>query len=320
HRDGSVDYRSPFGEATYAQNQTRSAVGSERGSSAKLWLMLFTIALGLLVSAKWYGVMGFGVSFLVLIGIWLQRFAFKRRPTLWGNPRGFRLDGVLIAIMFVSATVYTLVWTPDLMRHAPGDIQNFNDVVYRQYTMFEYHDTLKATHPYSSKWWEWPLDYVPIAYYYQDHRANQQNPNGCCVSEITSMPNPFNMWFGLICVPLVGYLAWRERNKGYALIVVTYLLQWLPWMESPRITFAYHFYVDIPLICLCNSIVLQRIWQYGAARGKNGRLWAGIAVGGCVALIAGAFVFFYPILAASPITWNAWHARMWFSKWIVGPG
>ncbi|MHB8147650.1 MAG: phospholipid carrier-dependent glycosyltransferase, partial [Vulcanimicrobiaceae bacterium] len=44
HRDGSVDYRSPFGEATYAQNQTRSAVGSERGSSAKLWLMLFTIA------------------------------------------------------------------------------------------------------------------------------------------------------------------------------------------------------------------------------------------------------------------------------------
>ncbi len=320
HRDGSVEYRSPFGEATYANNRTTSAVGSESGRSARLWLVLFTIALGLLVSAKWYGVMGFGVSFLVLIGIWLQRIVFTRRPTLWGNPRGFRLDGALIAILFVSASVYALVWTPDLMRHAPGDIQNFNDVVYRQYTMFEYHDTLKATHPYSSKWWEWPLDYVPIAYYYQDHRANQQDPKACCVTEITSMPNPLNMWFGLLCVPLVGYLAWRERNKGYALIVVTYLLQWLPWMKSPRITFAYHFYVDIPLICLCNAIVLQRVWQYGASRGKNGRLWGGIAVGGYVALIAGAFVFFYPILAASPITWQAWHARMWFSKWIVGPG
>jgi dolichyl-phosphate-mannose--protein O-mannosyl transferase len=31
-------------------------------------------------------------------------------------------------------------------------------------------------------------------------------------------------------------------------------------------------------------------------------------------------VFFYPILAAHPISWNAWHARMWFPTWIIGPG
>ena len=58
--------------------------------------------------------------------------------------------------------------------------------------MFEYHDHLTATHPYSSKWWEWPLDLVPVAYFYQDHRANQQDPKGCCVYEITSLPNPVN--------------------------------------------------------------------------------------------------------------------------------
>ena len=45
------------------------------------------------------------------------------------------------------------------------------------------------------------------------------------------MPNPVMLWFGLLAVPLVGFLAWRERNKGYALIVLTYLLQWLPWMS-----------------------------------------------------------------------------------------
>ena len=38
------------------------------------------------------------------------------------------------------------------------------------------------------------------------------------------MPNPVILWFGLFCVPFVGVLAWRERNKGYALIVMTYLL------------------------------------------------------------------------------------------------
>ena len=152
----------------------RAGEAREQGSSSTLWLIAFTIALGLLVSSKWYGVMGFGVSFVVLILVWLQRVFFERRPAVWGNPRGFRLDGALATILFISATVYALVWVPDLLRQStdPNEVHNFNDVVYRQYSMFEYHDKLVATHPYSSKWWEWPLDYVPIAYYYQDHRKD----------------------------------------------------------------------------------------------------------------------------------------------------
>ncbi len=320
-RDGSVAYETPVGSATYADDEIRADGGIEKGRSSKLWLILFTVALGCLVSSKWYGVMGFGVSFLVLAAVWLQRYLMPLRPTLWGNPRGFRIDGALATILFVSASVYALVWAPDLARHSPdpGEIHSLNDLVYRQYTMFEYHDTLKATHPYSSKWWEWPLDYVPIAYFYQDHRKNQSDPKGCCVYEITSLPNPVVLWFGLFCVPWVGVLAWRERNKAYALIVITYLLQWLPWMRSPRITFAYHFYVDIPLICLCNAVVLQRAWRW-FARPDRPRWVGGLAVGSYVAAAAAAFVYFYPILAAHPIAWSAWHQRMWFPTWIIGPG
>jgi Gpi18-like mannosyltransferase len=320
-RDASVTYATPAGDARYAEDEIRAGDAVEKGRSSKLWLFLFTGSLGLLVSSKWYGVMGFGVSFVVLIFVWLQRYFAQLRPTLWGNPRGFRLDGALATILLVSGTIYALVWVPDLTRHSPdpGEIHNLNDVVYRQYSMFEYHDTLKATHPYSSKWWEWPLDYVPIAYYYQDHRKDQSNPNGCCIYEITSMPNPIILWFGLLCVPWVAVLAWRERNKGYALIVLTYLLQWLPWIKSPRITFAYHFYVDIPLICICNVIVLQRFWQW-ARRRESARWLGGLGVGAYVALAGLAFVYFYPILANHPITWSAWHQRMWFPTWIIGPG
>ena len=193
----------------------------------------------------------------------------------------------------MSATVYALVWLPDLARHSsdPGEIHNANDLVYRQYSMYEYHHNLVATHPYSSKWWEWPIDYVPIAYFYQDHRKDPTNPKGCCVYEITSLPNPVILWFGLICVPWVGVLAWRERNKAYALIVITYLLQWLPWMGSPRLTFAYHFYVNIPLICLCNVIVLQRLWQW-ASRRPDTRWLGGLGVGAYVAAAAVSFAFF----------------------------
>jgi dolichyl-phosphate-mannose--protein O-mannosyl transferase/Gpi18-like mannosyltransferase len=322
-RDATVAYETPQGSANYVGDEVRTADGVEQGRASKLWLVVFTVALGCLVSSKWYGVMGFGVSFTVLIGVFLQRYATKLRPALWGNPRGFRIDGALVTILFVSATVYALAWVPDLLRHSndPNEIHNLNDVVLRQKTMFDYHDTLKATHPYSSQWWEWPLDLVPVAYFYQDHRANQSDPKGCCIYEITSMPNPAILWFGLICVPWVALLAWRERNKGYALIVLTYLLQWLPWMRSPRITFAYHFYVDIPLICLCNAIVLQRIWEWGKLRTeRRGPLLGGLAVGACVAVTVGAFAYFYPILAAYPIAWNAWHQRMWIGYWVIGPG
>lgn len=321
-RDAAVTYESPDGSATYANDEIRSDGNVERGRAASMWLLLFTLALGALVSSKWYGVMGFGVSFIVLIALWLQRYVLRGRLALWGNPRGFRLDGTLVMIAFVAASVYALAWTPDLLRHGQqADVQNFNDVVHMQNSMYSYHANLTATHPYASKWWEWPFDYVPVAYYYQDHRKNPADEHGCCVTEVTSMPNPFILWFGLLTVPLVGYLAWKERRKGYALIVLTYLLQWLPWARSPRIAWEYHFYVNIPLICLCNAIVLQRIWEWGTRReGAQGRWLGGIAVGAYVALVAFGFMFFYPVLAAQPIPWDAWHHRMWIDKWVVGPG
>jgi dolichyl-phosphate-mannose--protein O-mannosyl transferase len=321
-RDASVRYTTPAGTATYANDAIVSQHGTESGRASTLWLVLFTVALGCLVSSKWYGVMGFGVSFVLLAGIALQRFVRQDRPTLWGNPRGFRLDVALATIVLISATVYALVWVPDLARHSPdpNEVHSLNDVVYRQYSMFEYHDVTvrNATHPYSSKWWEWPLDLVPVAYYYSDKRANQSNPAGCCVEEVTSMPNPMILWFGLVCVPLVAVMAWRERNKAYTLIVLTYLLQWLPWMRSPRITFAYHFYVDIPLICLCNAIVLQRTWQWGRRAGK--RRFAAAAVAAYVSIAVAAFVYFYPILSAHGLAWDEWHKRMWIGSWIIGPG
>ncbi len=322
-RDAGVRYQTPEGSATYAEDEIRSVAPPtiEKGRSSKLWLILFTVALGCLVSAKWYGVMGFGVSFVILTLIWLQRYFFKRTPTLWGNPRGFRLDGALATILFVSATVYALVWAPDLLRHSPdpGEIHSLNDIVYRQYSMYEYHHNLRATHPYSSKMWEWPIDYVPVAYYYEDHRKDTTDPKGCCIYEITSLPNPVILWFGLLCVPWVGVLAWRERNKGYALIVITYLLQWLPWFGSPRLTFAYHFYVNIPLICICNAVILQRFVRWARER-QQGR-WIGAAgAGAYVAAAALGFVYFYPVLAAHGLAWNAWHQRMWFPTWIIGPG
>ena len=324
-RDGSVAYETPTGGVTYVDDEIRDRAtpAVERGRASGLWLMLFAVALGLLIGTKWYGVMTFGAGFVVLIALWLQRYFVRARPALWGNPRGVRLDGALVAILFVSATVYALAWLPDLLRNPPDEVYNVNRVVLHQYAMYKYHATLTATHPYASKWWEWPLDYSPFVYWWfaRFQKPLQGPPNassGCCVYEIIALPNPMVLWFGLFCVPFVAVLAWRERNKAYALVAIAYLLQWLPWMKSPRITFVYHFYVDIPLVCLCNAIVLQRLWEW-CGRHENRRWIGGLALGGYLAVVAAAFAYFYPILAASPLTWSAWHQRMWFPTWIIGP-
>ena len=65
--------------------------------------------------------------------------------------------------------------------------------------------------------------------------------------------------------------------------------------------------------------MLQRLWQW-ARRWESARWLGGLGVGAYVAAAAASFVFFYPILAAHPIRWSAWHARMWFPTWIIGPG
>jgi dolichyl-phosphate-mannose--protein O-mannosyl transferase len=259
-------------------------------AQSTLWLVVFSVLLGALVSSKWYGVMLYGTAFAVIA------FEARRR-------RGPALDVMVTAVVFISASVYLCAWIPELVRHvSPGDTgaANIHELVYRQYTMFQYHDQLRATHPYQSSWWQWPLDLRPILYYAHYTKTT--------AAVVYTLPNPLILWFGLISVPAVALLAWREKRRGYALLVLAYLLQWLPWAFSPRITFAYHFYVDIPLIVLCNVIILQRMWQSTIA--------ARYAAFAYVAAVVIAFAWFYPILSGMPISFAARDARL--LTWLVG--
>ncbi len=310
-RDGSAVYMTPENDATFTPGVITVGDAAQRGKDARFWLIAFTVALGCVVASKWYGVMGFGVSFLIIALVWFQQFLTTKRAALWGNPRGFRIDVAVATIVFISATVYGLVWIPDLARHA--DIKSMTDVVIRQHSMYNYHHNLVATHPYESNPWQWPLDARPIAYYYHDFRtgAAKTDNKACCVAEILSLPNPITLWLGLITIPFLGFLAWKERNKGYALIVITYLMQWLPWFASPRLVFIYHFYANVPLICLSVAISLQWLWRISRA---EGRWFATAAIAAVTLSIVGAFIFFYPILAGTHIPWDAWDARMWMTQ------
>jgi dolichyl-phosphate-mannose--protein O-mannosyl transferase len=157
----------------------------------------------------------------------------------------------------------------------------------------------------------------PISYYYHDFRVGSatQDPTACCVAEILALPNPLNWWTGLFSVPFIAYLAVREKNKGYLLLVVAYFLQWLPWILSPRVAFEYHFFPNLAIICLANAVLLQRVWRMGEAYATKWS-WPRYFVAGYCTSIVLVFAFFFPILVGFHVPWNVWDARM--LHWLMG--
>lgn len=282
----------------------------EHTRSKALWLFLFALSVALLVASKWYGVMACGVAFVIVLYVWArERFASKN------NPRTFALDITLAVVLFVTGTAYFASYAPQFVGlsdtpSTPPRAYSLTDVVNLQYNAFEYHKNLRATHPYQSRWWQWPLELRPILYYAKYGRQGAAST----AAMIYTLPNPLIIWIGLLTVPFVAYLGLKERNKVYILICLAYVAQWLPWIGSPRISFAYHFYVDIPLICACTAIAMQRLWL--AWRDTEHRALAKVIAGGYFAAVMIAFVYFYPILSGMTISSAAWMQRMWLPSWI----
>ena len=327
-RGGAGRYVTEDGEATFAPDGTMRVDGATINGARDgvRWLWILALCAGALAACKWNGLFDFFVIGALVFAVAAQRYAapFARAigirslagPALWGNPFGFSLDLVVATLLFVSATIYTLSYIPYFMLG-----HNLADLIGLQQQMFGYHYDLRATHPYGSSWWQWPLLLRPISYFYHDFRvgAAHDNPLACCVAEIIAIPNPAVWWFGLVTIPIVAWLGWRERNKGYVLLVVAYLFQWLPWATSPRVSFEYHFFPNLAIICLANAIVLQRIWKLAAASTER-FAWPRVVVGSYLALVVGLFVFFFPILAGLHVPWNVWDARMWHklmnNQWV----
>jgi len=306
-RNGAESYATPAATATFATDGTMSLAGvvRSRARDARTWLAVLAVAMGCLVSSKWTGSLDIAVIWTVILAVSAQRFLPGR--ALYGNPRGFPIDVVLCVTAFVAATIYVVTYIPFFVRGA-----GFSDLIGLQQQMYWYHSTgvAHATHPYSSVFWQWPIMQIPISYYYHDFRsaADAANANACCVAEILALPNPAVFLLGLVSVPFVGWLAWRERNKGYALLVVAYLWQWLPYSRSPRIMWEYHFFPDLAIIVLCDVVLIAHVWRALAKRSLSTARWSLAAYG---AVVVGLFAFFYPVLAGTKVTYAAWYERMW---------
>lgn len=292
------------------------------------WMGMTCLAVACVISSKWNG-------FFDLAGIWGLAFAVslqRRLPWVpekpkskatprrfvWGNAYGFRFPIFIASSLVVTSVVYLLTYIPffQIGNTNAGDFHgNLHDWWELQKTMYGYHHNLKATHPYASTWWTWPLELRPVSYYY--HVFSGTQPPNQVVGEVLALPNPI-MWLAqLVTVPMAGILAWHTRHKGMMWCVAAYFFQWLPWVMSPRIDFQYNFYPDNAIICLCGAYVLMKLWQWAnnAASPKTVRA---IVLGYLAACVL-SFIFFMPILDGAHMTWKQWDARIWYKDGVPHP-
>ena len=170
-------------------------------------------------------------------------------------------------------------------------------VLENQRFMFTYHSGLVATHPYSSRWWQWLLDLRPILYYLSYGDGT--------VSTIGAFVNPLLCWGGLLALPVLVYHA-AKRERTALFILVGYLAQVLPWVFISRLTFEYHYFAATLFLVLALGYVFDRLRQ----RGSFGIVYVFTAASGAL------FALFYPVLTGVTISRSyAWNVLKWLPDW-----
>lgn len=212
----------------------------------------------------------------------------------------------LSAVFFVlvPALIYCAAYYP--YAAARGHIRFFSPEYFRivldnQSYMFNYHSTIVAEHPYSSRWYQWILDVRPILYYLRYFPDGTRSSFGAFV-------NPALCWGGLLSLFVLIYLAVAKRDGRVLFILAGYLAQLLPWVFVSRLTFEYHYFPSTVFLVLALSCVFE-LYRL------NSRHWK-YHVLGFTLLSAALFVLFYPALSGKPVNNElATHLLGWLPTW-----
>ncbi|HTK03287.1 MAG TPA: glycosyltransferase family 39 protein, partial [Alphaproteobacteria bacterium] len=229
------------------------------------------VAFGLALASKWSAIWALPILFL----LWLRR---KNKFSI----------SLFLSFIIFPISIYLLSYLPMFL--SGHDLSIWWGM---QQQMWWYHTGLRATHPYTSLWWSWPLLIRPIYLYTSDEI-------GGMVSRIYAMGNPIVFWFGFTSVIVCAIYSYLEKNKNLAFVVFSYLIFFVPWAASPRIMFLYHYLPSIPFLAIATGYVLRRnpklvYWVFGI----------GLLV----------FIYFYPHWAGLQIPLWLDRSYYWVSSW-----
>lgn len=216
---------------------------------ALLPMALGGVAFGLGCAAKWTGIYaGAGLAVLYL-GVLYARWQ-QKRPGFRAEFRTAAVGGVLFYVL-LPLCLYIGSYLPYWWRDPTFSLSDWWQC---QVSMFSYHATLKATHPFESRWYTWLLGLRPVWYYRNDYL-----PYGMKGS-IAGMAGPVIWLVGLAA--LVGFLWHQVSGRGSrqgAGVLILYGTQLIPWMLVTRCTFLYHYFPSSMFCLAALALVLARM-------------------------------------------------------------
>jgi dolichyl-phosphate-mannose--protein O-mannosyl transferase len=209
--------------------------------------------------------------------------------------------------IFVPAVIYCASYIPNGVI-AGMHLQNgmlVNPKFYRliwdnQVSMFSYHSQLKATHSYSSVWWQWITDGRPILYY-------RSYPGEGLKSAFAAFGNPIVWWGGFMAMIAMVFRVVRHRDGKALFILIGYLSQLAPWFFITRVVFIYHYFPSVLFLVLALGHILNTVWERARGRYK-------LAVYGYTGAAVLLFGLFYPVLTGVPAS----EKYESFLRWIPG--
>lgn len=209
---------------------------------------------------------------------------------------------LLCVIFFVAfpLIIYYVSYLPYMA--VPGAKQGVSLVWDYQVQMYNYHSQLKATHSFSSPWYEWPIIYKPTWFY----KGEDVLPGNA--STISTMGNPAIWWVGILAFFTSIYLAIQKRDKKMIVIFTAIAFQYLPWVLVPRITWIYHFFSTVPFIIFCIVYVMKELFERNTNYKK--------LIFGYFAIVLILFIWFYPALSGLEVPNGYINSLKWFKSWI----
>ena len=245
--------------------------------------------LGLALSTRWTSLWAAGFLGLVLLAVRRLRILKPRELTL-----------TVLAFLVLPAGTYVLSYVP-WMRQG----HELKELLPLQKAIWRYHADLRATHPYFSRWYTWPLLYRPTWYYFKQ--------TGETIRGIVALGNPALWWASVPVTVWALVTGAREKNPRRLFSGLGFCALYLPWGISPRtLNYSHYLFEAIPYACLSLGELLDRAWDVK---------WAARAY---VALVVLLFFFFLPFLVALPIP-ARWYFHdlgggvrpwTWFPKWV----
>ena len=165
--------------------------------------------------------------------------------------------------------------------------------------MFSYHSGLEDTHPFSSKWYTWPVMLKPVWYYTSSIGEGLK-------STIVGIGNPAIWWVGILGALYTLISAIKSKKLENVFLIVMMLALFLPYAFIGRVMFMYHYFPVLPFLMLGIVALLKFLHE------KFKNIWI---IGIYIAAVIILFGWFYPVVSGSSMPETYIDSLKWVSTW-----